>query len=164
VEAQAAKEGRSASNLVSIWLEDKLSGKHKPKAPDWAEEAKAAFWAAYPRKTSKKPAMSLLDKMIAKKPDIEFWRRVIDDAGRRFATTQKQYIPHPTTYLNQERWEDEVIDENSNRNPQSRIDRIMQQAGEVEGLFRRGCAEGERDVGPDDAIVQEQMGLPGRRN
>lgn len=71
----------------------------------------AEFWKAYPRKTSKQMAIkswkklgvddseSLLDTILA---DVR--RRV----NGEWAGKELQYVPHPSTYLNQRRWEDET--------------------------------------------------------
>lgn len=69
------------------------------------------FWSAYPRKVGKvaaqrawnrlRPDAATLDRMldvIANERGSEQWRR---EGGR--------FIPHPTTWLNQGRWEDEPI-------------------------------------------------------
>jgi predicted phage replisome organizer len=72
------------------------------------------FYSLYPRKVNKKKAqdkyLSILKK--AKNPDekageiltglkryVAFWEK---------SKTEKQFIPHPVTWLNQERWTDEV--------------------------------------------------------
>ena len=68
------------------------------------------FWSAYPRKTAKpqaakafarlKPDEALLDRMLAALAvhrQLDQWTR---DKG--------QFIPHPSTWLNGRRWEDEV--------------------------------------------------------
>lgn len=68
------------------------------------------FWNAYPRHTAKanatkafnklKPDDALIDKMlkaIEQQKKSDQWQR---DNG--------QYIPHPSTWLNQRRWEDEL--------------------------------------------------------
>ena len=66
----------------------------------------AEFWSAYPRKEAKATAL----KAYAKTTEAE--RRVIAIVLAQFAASWKwkndpQYIPHPTTWLNQRRWEDE---------------------------------------------------------
>lgn len=79
-----------------------------PPAPDGRFER---FWTAYPRKVGKdaarkafekrKPDESLLARMISaidSQAKSEAWRK---DAG--------QFIPHPSTWLNEGRWEDEGI-------------------------------------------------------
>lgn len=73
------------------------------------------FWAAYPRKTGKeaarkawvklKPSAELLEIMLAA---LDWQRRStqwLKDGG--------QFIPHPATWLNQGRWQDEPPDPNS---------------------------------------------------
>ena len=68
------------------------------------------FWQAYPKKVGKgyaydcfkkiKPSRKLLDTMleaIAKQKKSDMWKR---DKG--------QYIPNPSTWLNQKRWEDDL--------------------------------------------------------
>ena len=67
------------------------------------------FYAAYPRKVSKPAA---LKAWRALKADAALADRIIADVKRRCDTEWKgqaiQYIPHPSTYLNQRRWEDET--------------------------------------------------------
>jgi len=82
------------------------------------------FWKAYPRKQARKKALSswktkrlgrYLDERIL--PDIQFKMENQYPNGWLDPKTKKiliQYVPMPATYLNQERWEDEIITENSN--------------------------------------------------
>ena len=68
-----------------------------------------AFWVEYPNKTSKKKAHQTWLKL---KPTGELFAAVMKglEKAKRSAQWQKdggQYIPHPTTWLNQERWTDE---------------------------------------------------------
>lgn len=82
------------------------------------------FWEAYPRKTSKaearkawnklKPNEELREKMLA---SIEAWKNT--DQWR-----EPRYIPHPSTWLNQERWNDEV--------PEDPYERLRRQIEEME--------------------------------
>jgi len=70
-----------------------------------ASQAFEEFWALYPRKVGKKPAMAKwnsmnLDEqasaiMAALRDQIDQWEDV-------------RFVPHPTTYLNNERWNDEL--------------------------------------------------------
>ena len=66
------------------------------------------FWALYPRKTSKQSA----SKAFAKLKD-EDQQKAISNIARLYADTPLQYIPHAATYINQARWEDEVIPRDS---------------------------------------------------
>lgn len=80
-----------------------------PISPQW-DERFDVFWAAYPRKAGidkareafkrRKPSDDMLRDMlkaIAAQKQSDQWQR---DGG--------QYIPHPATWLNQGRWQDET--------------------------------------------------------
>ena len=69
----------------------------------------SVFWITYPRKTGKKPCQKTFFEL---NPDDELFDQII------FAVkTQKEagmldngrYTPHPATWLNQERWNDQII-------------------------------------------------------
>ena len=69
------------------------------------------FWTAYPRKEGKPKAKAAFDKL---KPDEGLLQRMLDSIERWKRTDQWQedggrYIPHPSTWLNQRRWEDEPM-------------------------------------------------------
>jgi hypothetical protein len=62
------------------------------------------FWTAYPRKTSKQSASKAFAKL-----KHEDQQKAISNIARLYTDTPLQYIPHAATYLNQARWEDQVI-------------------------------------------------------
>lgn len=66
------------------------------------------FWALYPRKISKRVAEKSWSKMTPQEQSdaleaithhLEYWK---------LKNTETEYIPHPATWLNQGRWEDEL--------------------------------------------------------
>ena len=68
------------------------------------------FWASYPRKTDKKKA---LDAFMKINPDDALLKQMLESLSKWRQTAQWQdeggrYIPHPTTWLHNRRWEDEV--------------------------------------------------------
>lgn len=68
------------------------------------------FWKAYPKKVAKPVAEKAFRKL---NPSAELGERIISDVEMRRASKDwtkdnGQYIPNPSTYLNQRRWEDEV--------------------------------------------------------
>lgn len=68
------------------------------------------FWAAYPRHTAKDVARKAFAKL---NPSEELLTTILTAIDRQKASSQwqrdgGQYIPHPATWLNQRRWEDEV--------------------------------------------------------
>ena len=66
------------------------------------------FWAAYPRKEGKKTAQAAWAKI--KNPDIDLILDAISKQKKTIQWTKEKgsFIPHPTTWLNQERWNDDV--------------------------------------------------------
>ncbi len=67
------------------------------------------FWAAYPKKVGKKAAWAAWKKV---KPDAELFDKIMTAIGKARVTEQwtrenGRFIPNPTTWLNQGRWDDE---------------------------------------------------------
>lgn len=86
-------------------------GEAKPKAEESAEGF-SEFWDAYPRKASKLRALLAWQKL---KPDAQALPAILAgiERDRRSAQWQRddgQYIPHPATWLNGRRWEDETAE------------------------------------------------------
>lgn len=68
------------------------------------------FWSTYPKKVGKKAAQNAWKKA---KPDAELFKRIIQAVEAAKVSDQwtrgnGQYIPHPATWLNQGRWDDEL--------------------------------------------------------
>ena len=68
------------------------------------------FWKLYPRKVGKAAALKSWKKI---KPTAELFERILTavEAAKNSQQWQKdggQYIPHPATWLNQGRWDDEL--------------------------------------------------------
>jgi len=66
------------------------------------------FWALYPKKAAKKEALKAFSKLRheqqlsainALSNHVQYWK---------ITGTDKMYIPHPSTWINGERWEDEI--------------------------------------------------------
>jgi hypothetical protein len=70
-----------------------------------------SFWEIYPKKADKGKAYTSFKKICQKpskdKPTWESIRRAILRQKRSERWKDKQYIPHPTTWLNQSRWLDD---------------------------------------------------------
>lgn len=68
------------------------------------------FWAAYPKPVAKQAAGKAWAKL---KPDEALRESILLDIRRRkdgeWKDIEARYIPHPATYLNQRRWEDEAV-------------------------------------------------------
>ena len=77
----------------------------KPKKPE-PMEGFNEFWQAYPRKVGKGAARRAWDKIS---PDTGL-QTILDQVARQRETEQwadPKYVPHPATWLNQQRWLDE---------------------------------------------------------
>ena len=93
---------------------DRKETKNPPIAPQGGErdDRFETFWKAYPRKEAKgrarnvwkrlKPTASLLDRMLEAVSQQRASR-----SGKRITG---QFIPHPATWLNDQRWEDEELE------------------------------------------------------
>lgn len=71
------------------------------------------FWAAYPRKVGKQAARKSWSRL---KPSAELTQRILDaveyqKGSRQWRENNGQFIPNPATWLNQGRWEDELVKE-----------------------------------------------------
>lgn len=73
------------------------------------------FWRAYPRKVAKASARKAWFKL---KPSPELQAVILDAVARhsrqdQWTKDKGKFIPHPATWLNGERWEDETDDGDS---------------------------------------------------
>lgn len=86
--------------------QEPLTINHKPKTNKTNSDEFDVFWKAYPRKVGKDKALIAWNK---KKPNLDAvlnalsWQKLSDG----WIKDNGQYIPHPTTYLNEGRWQDE---------------------------------------------------------
>lgn len=75
-------------------------------------EAFELFWGAYPRRTKKADARVAFARALKKTTlgvmlDALEWQREQESWNERDEVGVLRYVPHPTTWLNKERWEDE---------------------------------------------------------
>jgi len=68
------------------------------------------FWNAYPVKKAKKAAFRSWKRVKKELPPLDELIQIIEKQKRSEAWTREngRFIPHPTTWLNQGRWEDEI--------------------------------------------------------
>lgn len=69
------------------------------------------FWDAYPRKVDKKKAFAAWLKCNGNRPPVDDLILAVQQQAETPSWTDKdgQFIPHPTTWINGERWTDQVI-------------------------------------------------------
>lgn len=68
------------------------------------------FWEMYPRKQGKGAARNSFYKALKKVP-FDTIRKALANFVEKTDGQDKQFIPHPSTWLNQERWDDEYVKE-----------------------------------------------------
>jgi hypothetical protein len=86
------------------------SGRTPPKRVNEHSVGFERFYAAYPRKVAKREAIKAWDKLA---PDDELIERILDSLERQKASwaaekQERKFIPYPASWLNGQRWEDEV--------------------------------------------------------
>lgn len=93
---------------VSDSLESKASKPRKSKPTPDNDPDFAAFWDAYPRKADKQKAFAAWSK--AKLPAIADILAAIEaqKASEQWQKEGGKFVPYPTTWINGERWHDEV--------------------------------------------------------
>lgn len=97
------------------------------------------FWSAYPRKENKKKAFDIWKR----KKIEEIAETVIADVLKRkkqYSQWKSGYIPHATTYLNGERWNDEITEDNNYDNNINRQKFLNRYDRSVMAVFKV-CAE-----------------------
>ena len=72
------------------------------------EERFARFWDAYPRHTAKQNAEKAFQKIDPDDSLLETMLSALTKQRSSHQWSDPQYIPHPATWLNGHRWEDEV--------------------------------------------------------
>lgn len=65
-----------------------------------------AFWSVYPRKVGKHKAQQAFEKLNVDDALMDTILKAVEMQKKTWS--DPQFIPHPTTWLNQHRWEDEV--------------------------------------------------------
>lgn len=91
-------------------VQDKEKKYIPPISPKGDSEAFVAFWNAYPRHVAKENARKAWAKL---KADDELLKTILGALEAQKASDQwtkdgGRFIPHPATWLNARRWEDEV--------------------------------------------------------
>ena len=73
------------------------------------------FWDKYPKKVSKKRSLDIYTRIVTGEEIEQSLLKGLDSYKEkwRIEGTDIKYIPNPSTWLNQARWEDEVIMSNS---------------------------------------------------
>lgn len=99
-----------------------------PKPPEGIDGDFAQFWSSYPRKAGKKAAEKAFAKAM-EKTDLDTLLGTLEKHKQTLQWTKDggQFIPNPATWLNQERWNDEI----PNTQPETNLRAVAVQTGEL---------------------------------
>ena len=99
-------------------IKEEKQVKEKSKTENKQQEYFSIFWASYPKKVGKGAAEKSWKKIKPTKDLLEKMLNAIEIAKQSMQWNKDngQYIPNPATWLNQKRWEDEIIIENKYSN------------------------------------------------
>ncbi len=93
--------------FVTLTTNKKQETKNKDIKDDRFDE----FWKHYPRKVAKPNALKAWSKLDVDDIVLKKMLTAINEQG--LASRDQQYIPHPATWLNARRWEDEIANSTS---------------------------------------------------
>ena len=84
------------------------------------------FWSAYPRKVAKKYCWKCWQKLKPNEDLVAFILAAVEQQKLYGALhkSRGQYIPHPSTWLNDERWDDEVVAPQEEESMADRLERL----------------------------------------
>jgi len=106
-ERQATKRGETVSETVPSISVSQASALDVASKSNSGESRFGDWWAAYPKHVKRKSALAIWQRMkldaMADKLIADVLNRDANDDGWK-----QGYVPDPTTYLNQERWNDEL--------------------------------------------------------
>ena len=109
ISSSYVKHMENENEIINININDNKSS-NKKGAKEILLERFEEFWALYPKKVGKGKAK---ESWLKKKPSETLHQKIlaaVESAknSREWLSENGKYIPHPTTWLNQERWDDEL--------------------------------------------------------
>ena len=110
------------------------------------------FWSLYPRRVVKRAAVKAWDKEMRNgtSPDeiINGLRRQLPHLNAR----DVQFIPHPSTWLNQGRWEDEIPEQATAR-PQMKKSAFQERQEQARDRINKALGINENVSNYDDGKI-----------
>lgn len=103
--SSSPEKNKSSPEKVCIVKESKVKESNKKEiyTPVFLK-----FWEAYPRKIGKGAAFKAYTNIKEPRPNLKEILFSIDGHKKTEQWGNKQFIPNPSTWLNQRRWEDEI--------------------------------------------------------
>ena len=114
--------------LLYYWNENsKVKVKRKSKNKDdtkenLLEDNFSHFYEVYPKKTDKQRALKIWKTL---NPNDDLFQRIINHCQKAYIGREKKFVPAPSTYLNLEKWEDEIVSQYDFVESQAKSDDIL---------------------------------------
>lgn len=96
---------QSQATTVSSIGEPEVGTRSTPPTPSADDDAFEALWTAWPKKAGKQPALRAWRRISSRKKN-EIIPKLVAHANAHRQNTPPQFIPHLSTILGQERWDD----------------------------------------------------------
>lgn len=108
----ATKRNQTEPVVAQNRIEKKRIEKNPPIPPTGGENGFQEFWLAYPRKIGKGAARRSWKRI---RPSPQLQQQILNSLSQHtyshdWSREYGRFIPHPATFLNQERWDDELTD------------------------------------------------------
>lgn len=99
--------GENENEKVNENEKENVNGTVKENADEKQKSLFDRFWQAYPKKVGKEAARKAFSKLKPNEEDIDTWLGAVATQQQSRQWQDPKFIPHPATWLNQKRWEDE---------------------------------------------------------
>lgn len=104
------EDDNHSSNIIKQDTKNKAIKKQNKELNELQEKQFDKFWQAYPKKVSKKEAQKSWNKI---NPSLELFEKILKaleivKQTEQWKKDNGKYVPYPATWLNQERWTDEI--------------------------------------------------------
>jgi predicted phage replisome organizer len=112
IELEKELELEKDKELENLLPNGNVSARNQAEVISYEETAFNEFWSAYPKKVNKKGCYKSFCKIKNLKEEMPLILEALErfKASKGWQKDNGQFIPHPTTWINQERWKDEVIE------------------------------------------------------
>ena len=107
-----------------------------------------AWWALYPRKVGKGAARAAWAKALRLAAPERLIQALREQVAAGVFGQEVQFVPHPRTWLTQERWEDEVV-----------MRRVRTAADDLAARWVEACRKGSEAAKADVRAAARQRGL-----
>lgn len=146
--------------LVSTEKESKdLKGSNKEKT-DLADGFDQ-WYQIYPLKKSKAPALKTWESKKLHLDKDRLIEILSNQVEKEYQFTDKKYLAHPSTYLNQEKWNDEIIEANNagNQNNNERPSQAQRNQSAIDEMLQDANNLDNPTMGGNDGQVSLQLGV-----